>query len=135
MGDYFAHWLELGRDADPAKLPQIFYVNWFRRDEDGRFLWPGFGENSRVLEWVFGRCAGDEAATAVETAIGWVPKPEGIETDGLDLSPRDMAKLLAVDDEEWQAEVPSIKEHFAAFGDHLPKALTEELATLEQHLG
>ena len=120
MADYFAHWLDIGAGADPDKLPKIFYVNWFRKDADGRWLWPGYGENSRVLEWVFERVSGKGEAT--ETPIGFVPAPGAIDTDGLDVSPSDMEKLLRVDADEWRAEVPCIRQHFAKFGDKLPGA-------------
>jgi phosphoenolpyruvate carboxykinase (GTP) len=133
MADYFAHWLSIGSSADPDKLPKIFYVNWFRRDEDGRWLWPGYGDNSRVLEWVFERVNGTGEAT--ETPIGLIPAPGAIDTDGLDVSPADMEKLLTVDTEEWRAEVSSIREHFAAFGDKLPEELRTEVDRLEQLLG
>jgi phosphoenolpyruvate carboxykinase (GTP) len=133
MADYFAHWLSIGAGADPDKLPKIFYVNWFRKDEDGRWLWPGYGENSRVLEWVFERVSGTGAAT--ETPIGFVPAAGAITTDGLDVSAADMEKLLTVDVDEWRAEVPSIREHFAIFGDKLPVQLRAEVDKLEQQLG
>ncbi len=133
MADYFAHWLEIGASADPDKLPKIFYVNWFRKDEDGRWLWPGYGENSRVLEWVFERVSG--RGDAVETPIGSVPSPGAIDTDGLAVSDEDMAKLLAVDAGEWRAEIPGIREHFAKFGDKLPSELADEVDRLEQQLG
>jgi phosphoenolpyruvate carboxykinase (GTP) len=133
MADYFSHWLAIGAEADPEKLPKIFYVNWFRKDEDGRWLWPGYGENSRVLEWVFERVSGTGEAT--ETPIGFVPAPGAIDTNGLDVSPADMDKLLTVDYDEWRAEVPSIREHFATFGDKLPAQLTAEVDALEQKLG
>ncbi|HVB94295.1 MAG TPA: phosphoenolpyruvate carboxykinase domain-containing protein, partial [Acidimicrobiales bacterium] len=133
MADYFAHWLSIGAGADPDKLPKIFYVNWFRKDEDGRWLWPGYGENSRVLEWVFERVSGTGAAT--ETPIGFVPAPGAIITEGLDVSTADMEKLLTVDADEWRAEVPSIREHFAKFGDKLPVQLRAEVDKLEQELG
>ena len=118
MADYFAHWLSIGAEADPAKLPKIFYVNWFRKDESGRWLWPGYGENSRVLEWVFERVSG--TGEAIDTPIGLVPGPDAIDTEGLDVSAADMQKLLAVNADEWRAEVPRIREHFATFGDKLP---------------
>jgi phosphoenolpyruvate carboxykinase (GTP) len=132
MADYFAHWLEIGRSGDAAKLPRIFYVNWFRKDDAGRFLWPGFGENSRVLEWVFRRC--DDRAGAVPSAIGLVPAVGAINTDGLDMSPEDMAAVLEVDPEELRAQLPQVKEHLATFGDDLPQSLRDELAALEQRL-
>ena len=112
MADYFAHWLKIGRH-EGAKLPKIFYVNWFRKDEDGRFLWPGFGENSRVLAWVFARCAGHGAAN--ETPIGLIPPVggDGIDTRGVDVSDEHMAELLRVDAEEWKAQLPQFREHLA----------------------
>jgi phosphoenolpyruvate carboxykinase (GTP) len=119
--------------TDPAKLPKIFYVNWFRKDAGGHFLWPGFGENSRVLEWVFERCAGTGAA--VETPIGLVPAPGAVPTQGLDIPEPAMAELLRVNPDEWRMEVPSIEDHFARFGDQLPAALREELEALRQRLG
>jgi phosphoenolpyruvate carboxykinase (GTP) len=134
MADYFAHWLEIGRRAETGKLPKIFYVNWFRKDEDGRFLWPGFGENSRVLSWVFARCAGHGAAT--ETPIGLIPPVdgEGINTTGLNVSPEDMAELLRVDLAEWKAQLPQFREHLAKF-DRLPPELNAQLDALEARLG
>jgi phosphoenolpyruvate carboxykinase (GTP) len=133
MADYFAHWLDIGAGADRDKLPKIFYVNWFRKDESGRWLWPGYGENSRVLEWVFERVSGTGEAT--ETPIGFVPAPGAIDTDGLDVSAEDMEKLLTVDPAEWRAEVPSIREHYAKFGEKLPAQLRAEVDKLEQQLG
>ena len=132
MADYFGHWLRIGASADPDKMPKIFYVNWFRKDADGRWLWPGYGENSRVLEWVFRRVAGD--GEAVETPIGYVPAPGALNTDGLDVSPEDMELLLTVDADEWRAEVPSIREHFAQFGDRLPAPLAAAVDQLEARL-
>jgi phosphoenolpyruvate carboxykinase (GTP) len=133
MADYFAHWLDIGDSADPDKLPKIFYVNWFRKDENGRWLWPGYGENSRVLSWVFDRAGGD--GEAVETPIGLLPAPGAIDTDGLDISDEDMDKLLAFDVEGWRAEVPGIREHYARFGDKVPAKLNAEVDRLEQQLG
>jgi phosphoenolpyruvate carboxykinase (GTP) len=132
MGDYFAHWLEIGEGADAEKLPQIFFVNWFRRDEDGRFLWPGFGENSRVLKWVFERVAG--TSEAVETAIGYLPAPGALDVDGLDVSDEDLEEILSVDVDGWRAAIPQIEQHYAQFGDHLPDQLRDELASLEKRL-
>jgi len=131
MGDYFGHWLRTGRRAG-ARLPRVFVVNWFRKDDDGRFLWPGFGENSRVLAWVFRRCDGE--ADAVESPIGLVPAPGAIETTGLDLSEKDMAELLSVDRDEWRAQLPQVHEHFAKFGDRLPQELRAQLGALEERL-
>ncbi|MBV8464208.1 MAG: phosphoenolpyruvate carboxykinase (GTP) [Acidimicrobiales bacterium] len=133
MADYFAHWLEVGAGADPDKLPKIFYVNWFRKDENGKFLWPGYGENSRVLEWVFERVSGK--GEAQETPIGLVPVADAIDATGLDLSTADLEKLLTVDADEWRAEVPRIREHFATFGERLPTALRDEVDRLERELG
>ena len=133
MGDYFSHWLKMG-DREGVKLPKIFYVNWFRKDEDGRFLWPGFGENSRILSWVFARCAGHGAAR--ETPIGLIPPVggEGIDTHGLDVSEEDVAELLRVDVEEWRAQLAQFREHLSKF-DRLPPELDAQLAALEERLG
>ncbi len=131
MGDYFAHWLAIGSHEN-AHLPRIFYVNWFRKDDEGRFLWPGFGENSRVLKWVFERCAGTVGAD--DTAIGRTPTAGSLDVDGLDLDGPQMAELLRVDAEGWRAELPLIEEHFAQFGDRLPQALRTQLASLTERL-
>jgi phosphoenolpyruvate carboxykinase (GTP) len=133
MADYFAHWLEIGASADPAKLPRIFYVNWFRKNADGKWLWPGYGENSRVLEWVFERCQG--RGGAVETPIGYVPARDALPTAGLAVSAADLDELLHVDVDEWRREIPLIEEHYAQFGDRLPEALHDELDALEKRLG
>jgi phosphoenolpyruvate carboxykinase (GTP) len=132
MGDYLGHWLKLGAQADAAKLPKIYYVNWFRVDDNGRFLWPGYGENSRVLKWIFERC--DGKVHAKETPIGRLPEAADLNTAGLGINASDLAKLLNVDVEGWIAEVPRIREHFAKFGDRLPPGLKEELDALEQRL-
>jgi phosphoenolpyruvate carboxykinase (GTP) len=131
MGDYFNHWLKVGA-REGAQLPRVFYVNWFRKDDEGNFLWPGFGENSRVLEWVFRRCAG--TSEAVETPIGLVPTADGLDTDGLQISADEVAELLAVDVDGAKAELPAIEEHFSRFGEHLPAQLREQLADLERRL-
>jgi phosphoenolpyruvate carboxykinase (GTP) len=133
MADYFAHWLKMGSEADPAKLPKIFYVNWFRKDANGRFLWPGYGENSRVLAWVFARCAGHGAA--VQTPIGVMPPvgPTGLDTSGLQISDEDVAQLLHVDVAEWKAQLPDFRVHLGKF-DRLPQQLNEQLAALERRL-
>ncbi len=133
MADYFSHWLEVGAAGDAEKLPKIFYVNWFRKDEDGRWLWPGYGDNSRVLEWVFERVTGE--GEAVDTPIGLVPAPGAIDLEGLDVSKEDMDELLRVDAGEWRAEVPLIREHFAKFGDRLPEQLHRAVDDLERRLG
>ncbi|HVT00088.1 MAG TPA: phosphoenolpyruvate carboxykinase (GTP) [Solirubrobacterales bacterium] len=132
MADYFAHWIKIGK-VDGARLPKIFYVNWFRKDDDGKFLWPGFGENSRVLAWVFRRCAGEGAA--VETAIGNLPTPEAIDTDGLDITDEALRELLAVDDKLYREQLPQVKEHLAKFGDRLPTEVSAQLEALERRLG
>jgi phosphoenolpyruvate carboxykinase (GTP) len=132
MADYLGHWLDIGKATDPAKLPKLFYVNWFRKDSDGRWLWPGFGENSRVLEWVFERASG--RGKAVDTPVGNVPAPGAIDVEGLDVSPADMELLLRVDPDEWRHEVPLIRDHFARLGDRLPRALADELDGLEHRL-
>jgi phosphoenolpyruvate carboxykinase (GTP) len=132
MGDYFAHWLDIGDAADADKLPKLFYVNWFRRDADRRFLWPGFGENSRVLAWVFERCAG--TAEAADTPLGRVPTRRSLPTDGLDVAPAALDELLTVDVDSWRAELPLLEEHYALFGDRLPHDLREELDALEKRL-
>jgi phosphoenolpyruvate carboxykinase (GTP) len=132
MADYFGHWLRIGERGDPDKLPKLFNVNWFRKDESGNFLWPGFGENSRVLAWIFRRCEGK--ADAVETPAGLVPTKSAIETEGLDVSDEQMEELLAVDPEQLAGSLPAVEEHFAKFGERLPSELREELAELEQRL-
>jgi phosphoenolpyruvate carboxykinase (GTP) len=132
MGDYFAHWLEMGKNTDASKLPKIFYVNWFRKDADGGWLWPGFGENSRVLKWIVERVSGK--GQAVETPIGYLPASGAIDTNGLDVTDEQMAELLSVDVEEWLNEIESIREHYARFEETLPEALSDELAALEARL-
>jgi phosphoenolpyruvate carboxykinase (GTP) len=132
MGDYFAHWLEIGR-REGAQLPKIFYVNWFRKDDEGNWLWPGYGENSRVLAWVFGRVAG--TADARETPIGNLPTDDALPTDGLDIGADQLEELLRVDTEEWKAELPSIREHYEKFGDKLPPELAAQVDALEERLG
>ncbi|MDP9442449.1 MAG: phosphoenolpyruvate carboxykinase (GTP) [Actinomycetota bacterium] len=132
MADYLAHWLDVGARSDPSKLPKIFCVNWFLKDASGKFIWPGFGENSRVLEWVFQRCDGQ--GDAVETPIGCVPSRSALPTDGLDISDANWRRLVEVDPEEWLAEVPSIQEHYRELGARVPRALWDELATLEKRL-
>ncbi len=122
-----------GADGDASKLPGVFYVNWFRRDADDRFLWPGFGENSRVLKWVFERL--DGSAAAVETPIGYQPTPDALDLSGLDLSRAAVEAALAVDVEEWKAEIPQIVAWFEKFGDKLPGVLWAELDALKARLG
>ncbi|HOL83822.1 MAG TPA: phosphoenolpyruvate carboxykinase (GTP) [Thermoclostridium caenicola] len=130
--DYFQHWINLGKKADPSKLPKIFYVNWFRKDENGKFIWPGYGDNSRVLKWIFERVSGK--ANAVKTAIGYMPSVDDLDLSGLDVSRDRMEEILSVNKEQWLAEVESIKEHYASFGDRLPEELKNQLAALEERL-
>jgi phosphoenolpyruvate carboxykinase (GTP) len=132
-GDYFSHWIKVGKENDAAKLPRIFYVNWFRRDEDGGFLWPGFGENSRVLKWIVERIEGK--ASAVETPIGHVPTADSLDIDGLDTDRSELEAALKVDPEEWKGEIPQITEWFEKFGDKLPAVLWTELDGLKARLG
>jgi phosphoenolpyruvate carboxykinase (GTP) len=132
FADYFAHWLTIGKATDPDKLPRIFFVNWFRRDENGRFLWPGYGDNSRVLKWVFERVDGE--AEAVDTAIGRLPRLDDIDTEGLEISEADLQAILSVDAEGWRAAVPQIREHYAQFDSRLPAQLHVAVDTLEARL-
>ncbi|MCW2599452.1 MAG: Phosphoenolpyruvate carboxykinase [Frankiales bacterium] len=128
MGDYMGHWLDIGEATSADKLPKIYYVNWFRKNEQGKWLWPGFGENSRVLKWIVDRIEG--TAKGQETAIGILPAEGELDLDGLDLPAADLELLLTVDTEIWKQEAGLIPEYFAQFGDHLPKAMTEEHAKL-----
>ena len=131
MADYFAHWLKIGR-REGAQLPKIFYVNWFRKDADGKFIWPGFGENSRVLSWIFHRCDGE--GETVETPIGLVPAPGGIDTTGLDLTDEQMQELLAVDEDRLRSEIEQVSEHLDKFGDDLPEEVAAQLRKLQERL-
>jgi phosphoenolpyruvate carboxykinase (GTP) len=134
MGDYFGHWLTLGAAApDPAKLPRLFYVNWFRKDAAGRFVWPGFGENIRVLKWIVQRLPGE--AEAVETPIGLLPAAGSLDLDGLEISQADLDLLLTVDRQAWKLEADQIPEFFRGFGDHLPARLRELQQELIDRLG
>jgi phosphoenolpyruvate carboxykinase (GTP) len=134
-GDYFAHWIEMGKglDGDASKLPRIFYVNWFRRDDEGRFLWPGFGENSRVLKWITERIEG--RGGAIDTPIGYVPTPDALDVSGLDITTDQLERLLHVDRAEWTAEIPQVTDWFQKFGDKLPGVLWAELDALKARLG
>ena len=132
VGDYMAHWVDVGKNADADKLPKIFYVNWFRRGDDGRFLWPGFGENSRVLEWIVDRIEGK--AEAETTEIGKVPTAAQLDLDGLDANPADVDAALAVDVDEWRAEIPLIEEWFEFVGDKLPSGVRDEFEALKQRI-
>jgi phosphoenolpyruvate carboxykinase (GTP) len=131
MGDYFAHWLSI-EGKEGACLPKIYYVNWFRKDDEGKFLWPGYGENSRVLKWIYERIEG--TADAAVTPIGYVPAKQALEMSGLPVSADDVEELLRVDPEQWQSEVIRIKEHFSKFGERLPSELWDELHELEKRL-
>jgi phosphoenolpyruvate carboxykinase (GTP) len=133
MGDYFGHWLATGANAsDPGKLPRLFYVNWFRKNADGKFVWPGFGENIRVLKWIIERLNGDAAAE--RTAIGYLPARGALDLDGLEISPADLDLLLTVDVPAWKAEAEQMPEFFRTFGSHLPARLWEEHSELVQRL-
>jgi len=132
MGDYFAHWLEIGAATQPTKLPKLFWVNWFRRGDDGTFLWPGFGENSRVLKWILERVAGE--GEAVDTPIGRVPAEGALDTAGLDIDPRILTELTTVDRDLWRQELPQIEAHYETFGERLPGVLHDQLKDLEKRL-
>ncbi len=132
MADYFAHWLKIGQ-REGAVLPKIFLVNWFRKDEEGKFIWPGFGENSRVLEWVFRRCNGE--GETVESPIGLLPAEGEIDLEGTEVSEEQMRELLSVDAELFRQQLPQVKEHLARFGDRLPQEISAQLAALEERLG
>ncbi|MBC7374215.1 MAG: phosphoenolpyruvate carboxykinase (GTP), partial [Frankiales bacterium] len=136
MGDYMAHWLEIGKTAEAAgnadKLPRLYYVNWFRKDESGKWLWPGFGENSRVLKWIVERLEG--TAEGVRTPIGVLPTRAALDTDGLDISDRDLDLLLSVDTEVWKQEAALMPEYFGQFGAHLPQAINDEQQALVERL-
>jgi len=132
MADYFGHWLKVGAATKSENLPKIFFVNWFRRDEDGRFMWPGYGENSRVLKWIFDRV--DGKANATKTAIGYLPSPSDIDISGLDVSAADMNALLSLDSDGWKSALPQMRDHYAQFGAKLPAPLTTALNELESSL-
>ncbi|WP_227997578.1 phosphoenolpyruvate carboxykinase (GTP) [Nocardia australiensis] len=132
VGDYLNHWINVGKNADANQLPKIFYVNWFRRGDDGRFLWPGFGENSRVLEWIVGRI--DGSAAAEPTAIGNVPTAAQIDLEGLDVEPADVDEALHVDPDEWRKEIPLIEEWFEFIGDKLPSGVRDQFEALKERL-
>ncbi len=133
MGDYFQHWFNVGKKSSEDKLPKFFFVNWFRKDENGKFIWPGYGDNSRVLAWIFDRCNG--ADNAVDTEIGMMPKPGAIDIEGLDITADQMAGILSVDKDGWIKELDDVKaNHYPKFGDRLPKELMDELNALEGRL-
>ena len=132
MGDYFGHWLKMGEQADAAKLPRIYFVNWFRKDERGKFVWPGYGDNSRVLKWIVDRLEG--RAEGVETAIGRLPKATELDVSGLNLTAEQLELLLSVDPEIWRQEAALIPPFYEKFGDRMPKALWEQYEALVKRL-
>jgi phosphoenolpyruvate carboxykinase (GTP) len=132
VGDYLKHWLDMGKISNQALLPRFFYVNWFKKDDNGHFMWPGFGENSRILKWIFERC--DETIPADMTPIGYVPNIDTLDLNGLDLSRDTMEKLLEVDENLWRQETKSIASFYETIGDKLPHELKNELTKLKQRL-
>jgi phosphoenolpyruvate carboxykinase (GTP) len=131
-GDYFAHWIQMGKGADSVKLPKIFYVNWFRRDDEGKFVWPGFGENIRVIKWALERIEGK--AAAVDTPIGRVPSPDSLDVEGLEMDEKDLLDALTVNVDEWKNELPLIEEWFDKIGAALPSSMRDELDALKLRL-
>ena len=129
MADYWSHWLQIGKKAG-ARLPRIYLVNWFRKDAEGRFMWPGFGDNSRVIEWIFGRCSGED--DAVETPIGLLPAPGAIDTTGMSITEANLSALLSIDPVAWVGETAAIAEHYARFGSKLPAALAARLEQMKR---
>ena len=133
VGEYFSHWLSIGEHATHApNLPRLYWVNWFQKDEDGKFLWPGFGDNSRVVKWIIDRLDGN--VDAVDTPIGRVPHPEDLDVSGLGLDPGTVERLVTVDVDAWRREVDLIEDHYAFVGERLPAELRDELRDLEKHL-
>jgi phosphoenolpyruvate carboxykinase (GTP) len=132
IGDYLEHWLSMAKRTERSKLPRIYYVNWFRRDETGRWLWPGYGDNSRVLKWIFERVEGK--GESVETPVGFLPKPEAIDLSGLEFRPESLSQLLAVDVPGWKTDVDEMTAYFATFGDRLPSTMYDQLTRLRQRL-
>jgi phosphoenolpyruvate carboxykinase (GTP) len=131
-GDYFAHWIQMGKDADAVKLPKIFYVNWFRRDADGKFVWPGFGENIRVIKWALERI--EDKTAAVDTPIGRVPAPDSLDVEGLDMDEKDLIEAITVNVGDWKNEIPLIEEWFDKIGAALPTSMRDELDALKLRL-
>ena len=131
MGDYFQHWIDLGKKTEQDKLPKIFCVNWFRKD-NGKWLWPGYGENSRVLAYIFDRCNNEDIA--IDSPIGKIPKPGAINIEGLKVSEQDMEKAMKIDKKEWETEIIRTEKFYEIFGSHLPKELREELQTIKDNL-
>jgi len=132
MGDYFEHWLSMEKRTDPHKLPKIFYVNWFRKNAEGAWLWPGYGENSRVLKWIFERCDGENQA--IESPVGYLPAPGALDIQGLSISQDSLDQLFHVDKEAWQLEVKELKEYLKMFNDRLPEGIKKQLSALETRL-
>src|SRR5256886_2946107 len=132
VGDYFAHWIDIGKQSDESKMPKIFFVNWFRRGDDGRFLWPGFGENSRVMKWIIERVEGK--ANGTTTPIGIVPSAEDLDLEGLDVDASDVDEALAVRADEWREELPLIEEWFDFVGEKLPTGIKDEFDALKHRL-
>ena len=132
MGDYFNHWLKIGRSTDQNKLPKIFYVNWFRKDDEGKYLWPGYGENIRIIKWIFERC--DGKAEAEETAIGYTPTIKSIDLSGLEIPEENLIQIFSIDKDEWWAEAEEMRNYYKQFGDRLPVELRDELERLEERL-
>ncbi len=132
MGDYFKHWLDMGKEANQQKLPKIFYVNWFQKDEEGKFIWPGFGENIRVLKWIFERTS--DVNNVDRTPIGFVPKRDAIDLSGLSLSEKQIRELFNVDKQAWLKEVEDLNEYYQTFKDHLPQEIRDELQELKRRL-
>jgi phosphoenolpyruvate carboxykinase (GTP) len=133
MADYFAHWMSFAQRTDRAKLPKIYFVNWFRKSPSDKWLWPGYGDNSRVLKWICERVQG--TAKATQTAIGNLPTPDALDLSGLNISADDLSQLLAVDKEGWKKEAEEIENYYQGYGDRLPAALKQQLAELKQRLG
>ena len=131
MADYWGHWINIGKQTG-VKLPKIFYVNWFRKDDDGKFIWPGFGENSRILKWIFERC--DGSGKAIETPIGNLPTIDSLYLDGLQLSENEIAQLLRVEIDGWLTEIPLIEAYYESYNGRTPKELLNELARLKERL-
>jgi phosphoenolpyruvate carboxykinase (GTP) len=134
MGDYFKHWIYIGKQTETEKLPKIFYVNWFRKDENGNFIWPGFGDNIRVLKWIFERTESDTFNNAVKSEIGYLPSVDAIDISGLDISEKEIEMLLSVQKDKWKAETEDIENYYKIFGDRLPSELSEELQSLKRRL-
>jgi phosphoenolpyruvate carboxykinase (GTP) len=132
MADYIQHWLDIGKATDTSKLPKIFYVNWFRKGADGKFLWPGYGENSRVLKWIVERVSG--RGEAVKTPIGYLPAPGALDTNGLDMTNDQVNAALKVDAEEWRNELPKIAQHFSHLGERVPADMIAQVKNLEERL-